>query len=60
MKLRLALEDKIMDSRIRDRLLAEGKISQKDIDAYIQNLPEESSSAYEKVANREEPQSTEQ
>lgn len=54
MKLRLALEDKLMDSRIRDRLVAEGKISKKDIDAYLQNLPEEDSSAFEKVAPREE------
>jgi hypothetical protein len=27
MKLRLALEEKLMDVRVRDRLLAEGKIS---------------------------------
>ena len=60
MKLRLALEDKLMDSRIRDRLLAEGKITRKEIDAYFQQLPEEESSAFEKVASREEPKPTEQ
>ena len=54
MKLRLALEDKLMDSRIRDRLVAEGKITKKDVDSYLANLPEEASSAYEKVAPREE------
>ena len=54
MKLRMALEDKLMDARIRDRLLAEGKITKKDIDDYFKNLPEEDSSAYEKVAHKEE------
>lgn len=54
MKLRLALEDKLMDSRIRDRLVAEGKISKKEVDAYLQNLAEEETSAYEKVSNDDE------
>ena len=56
MKLRLALEDKLMDSRLRDRLLAEGKISKKDIEDYLNNLPEEDDSAYEKVAAKDEAQ----
>lgn len=54
MKLRLALEDKLMDSRLRDRLVAEGKISKKDVDQYLNNLPEEDSSSYEKVTDKEE------
>ena len=45
MKLRLALEDKLMDSRLRDRLVAEGKISKKDVDQYLNSLPEEDSSS---------------
>lgn len=49
MKLRLALEDKLMDSRLRDRLVAEGKISKKDVDNYLANLPEEDSSSFERV-----------
>ena len=54
MKLRLALEDKLMDSRLRDRLVAEGKISKKDVDQYLNSLPEEVSSSYEKVTDKEE------
>tara|TARA_Y100001936_G_C16084513_1_gene680572 strand:- start:2939 stop:3112 length:174 start_codon:yes stop_codon:yes gene_type:complete len=54
MKLRLALEDKLMDSRLRDRLVAEGKISKKDVDQYLNSLPEEDSSSYEKVTDKEE------
>lgn len=54
MKLRLALEDKLMDSRIRDRLVAEGKITKKDVDAYLENLPAEDESAFEKVAHKED------
>lgn len=54
MKLRMALEDKLMDARIRDRLLAEGKITKKEVDDYFKNLPEESSSAWEKVAHKED------
>ena len=54
MKLRLALEEKLMDSRIRERLVAEGKISKKDIDAYLHGLPEEDASAWEKVQSKDE------
>ncbi len=56
MKLRLALEDKMTDLRLRDRLLAEGKITKKEIDDYLNNLPEEADSAYEKVASKDEVQ----
>lgn len=55
MKLRLALEDKLMDSRLRDRLVAEGKITKKDVDNYLQNLAEEDSSSFEKVPHKEDP-----
>lgn len=54
MKLRLALEEKLMDSRMRDRLVAEGKITKKEVDAYLANLDQESESAYEKVKERDE------
>ena len=51
MKLAKALNDKQMDVRIVDRLLAEGKISKSDLDNHLQNLPDEAGN-YESVANK--------
>lgn len=45
MKLRLALEEKLMDVRVRDRLVAENKISKDDLKKYIENLPDETKNA---------------
>ena len=42
MKLRLALEEKLLDVRVRDRLLAEGKISKEELKKYLDNLSDES------------------
>lgn len=42
MKLRLALEEKLLDVRVRDRLLAENKVSKEEIKKYLENLPDES------------------
>lgn len=53
MKLRLALEDKMMDVRLRDRLLADGKISKADIDKYIDGLSPEDSSNFERLGGEE-------
>lgn len=41
MKLRLALEEKLMDARVRDRLLAEGKISKEELKKYLDSLPDD-------------------
>jgi len=41
MKLRLALEEKLMDVRVRDRLLAEGKITKEDVKKYLDTLNDE-------------------
>ena len=41
MKLRLALEEKLLDVRVRDRLLSENKISKEDIKKYLDNLPDD-------------------
>jgi hypothetical protein len=41
MKLRMALEDKEMDLRLRDRLVAEGKISTSQVDTYLKSLDDE-------------------
>ena len=50
MKLRIALEDKEMDVRLRDRFVAEGKTTTKDVESYLSSLPDEEGN-YEKVAN---------
>jgi polyhydroxyalkanoate synthesis regulator phasin len=55
MKLRLALEEKLMDARLRDRLLAEGKISKEEVKKYLETLPDETKNAvpldHEEVKN---------
>lgn len=45
MKLRLALEEKLLDVRLRDRLLAEGKITKEDVQKYLETLPDDTSIA---------------
>jgi hypothetical protein len=49
MKLKESLEAKLMDVRLRDRLIAEGKVSKKEVDQYLSQLQEEPESAYESV-----------
>jgi|JFJP01.1.fsa_nt_gi polyhydroxyalkanoate synthesis regulator phasin len=55
MKLRLALEEKLMDARLRDRLLAEGKISKEEVKKYLDSLADETKNAvpldHEEVKN---------
>lgn len=41
MKLRLALEEKLMDVRVRDRLIAEGKITKEEVKKYLDSLADE-------------------
>ncbi len=41
MKLRLALEEKLLDLRVRDRLLAENKISKEDVKKYLDTLADD-------------------
>lgn len=45
MKLRLALEEKLLDVRLRDRLLAEGKITKEDIQKMLKSLPDDTDKA---------------
>jgi polyhydroxyalkanoate synthesis regulator phasin len=45
MKLRLALEEKLLDLRVRDRLVAEGKISKEELKKYMDSLGDESKNA---------------
>ncbi|MBY0515764.1 MAG: hypothetical protein K2P81_02570 [Bacteriovoracaceae bacterium] len=45
MKLRQALEEKLLDVRLRDRLLAENKISKEEIEKMKKNLPDDADRA---------------
>jgi polyhydroxyalkanoate synthesis regulator phasin len=45
MKLRLALEEKQLDVRVRDRLLAENKITKEEVKKFLDNLPDEAKNA---------------
>lgn len=45
MKLRLALEEKLMDVRVRDRLLAEGKITKEEVKKFLDSLSDETKNA---------------
>lgn len=45
MKLRLALEEKLLDVRVRDRLLAENKITKEEVKKYLDNLSDETKNA---------------
>lgn len=38
MKLAKALEEKTMDIRLQDRLLAEGKLSKAEVDSYLSKI----------------------
>ena len=45
MKLRQALEEKQLDLRLRDRLLAENKLSKEDIQKFLKGLPDDAAKA---------------
>jgi polyhydroxyalkanoate synthesis regulator phasin len=45
MKLRLALEEKLLDVRVRDRLVAEGKLTKEELKKYLENLSDETKNA---------------
>ncbi|HLW58126.1 MAG TPA: hypothetical protein VKY27_12100 [Bacteriovoracaceae bacterium] len=45
MKLRLALEEKLLDVRLRDRLLAEGKITKEEVEKFLASLPDDQENA---------------
>ncbi len=45
MKLRLALEEKLMDVRVRDRLLAEGKITKEEVKKFLDSTTDDTKNA---------------
>lgn len=59
MKLRMALDDKLMDVRLRDRLVSEGKVTKSQVDEYIASLGDEEGN-YIKVEDNKESTTTEQ
>lgn len=60
MKLRMALEDKEMDLRLRDRLVAEGKVSTAQVDTYLNSLNDEEGNYVQLGGEREVATTTEQ
>lgn len=41
MRLSRALKEKLMDVRLRDKLIAEGKVSKEEVNAYLSSLPDD-------------------
>lgn len=41
MKLKMALDEKLLDLRLRDRLIAEGKITKAELDKYLAALTDD-------------------
>ena len=41
MELKMALDEKMMDSRLRDRLIAEGKLKKEEVEKILKNLPDD-------------------
>ena len=52
MRLKKALEDKEVDVRLVDKFLAEGKLSKKEFDSYLNGL-EDCEGKYEQVTDNE-------
>jgi len=48
MRLRIALDAKMEDVRLRDRLLTEGKITKAQVEEYLAKLPDDASN-FERV-----------
>ena len=45
MRLSRALEEKVMDVRLRDKLVAEGKLTKEQVDKYLADIPDETKNA---------------
>lgn len=53
MKLRIAMDDKKMDVRLRDRYLTEKIVSKSEIDTYLAALPDDEGK-YEAVVDKDD------
>jgi hypothetical protein len=47
MKLKMALDEKQLDVRLRDRLVAEGKLTKEALDKALNSLPDDAKNAVE-------------
>jgi polyhydroxyalkanoate synthesis regulator phasin len=55
MRLSRALEEKLMDVRLRDKLLAEDKLSKEEVKKFLDNIPDETkNSSYTEDHSEEE------
>ena len=45
MRLSRALQEKLMDVRLRDKLLAEGKVTKEDVKKFLDSMPDEAKNA---------------
>ncbi len=53
MRLSKALKEKLMDVRLRDKLISENKVSQSQVDEYKKSLQDESSNLRYSARNNE-------
>ncbi len=55
MRLARALEEKLLDTRLRDKLLSDGKITKEQLDSYMNGLSDdEANSTYEEEKTKEQ------
>ncbi len=54
MRLSRALQEKLMDVRLRDKLLAEGKVTKEEVKKFLDNLADEAKNATYTEENKEE------
>ena len=59
MSLSDALKEKVMDVRLRDKLLAEGKITKEELESYISNLSDDTQNSQPLYPETEDEQSSE-
>lgn len=45
MRLARALQEKLMDVRLRDKLIAEGKVTKEEVKKYLESMPDDSKNA---------------
>lgn len=60
MRLSKALNDKVMDVRLRDKLVADGSLSKEEVQKYLSELPDDNSNLQFTDEKSAESSSTEQ
>jgi hypothetical protein len=60
MKLRMALDDKMLDLRLRDRLVAEGKVTKAQVDEFLSGLADDEANSMNVDDKKESTSTTEQ